>query len=239
MSLLTGLKAYWSFNEGSGTDAFDSENSNDLTLSSSGVWDGGVLGDSVDLTGEETADGTPMITAYGGSLSLWVYPTSISVRKTMVCLGNTGNNNIFWVFWTRVFGNGDIAMQLRSGSGSETRIATATGVMNVNEWNHIVFANCTNDPTDLKIYHNGTSMSLSDDGSGAGSFPSFNTFSIGSLSRSSKSSFLNDKIDEVGWWDRELSSSEVLELYNSGAGLAYPFGAGAVARRPLFLGGGL
>lgn len=34
-------------------------------------------------------------------------------------------------------------------------------------------------------------------------------------------------IDEVGVWGRVLSSSEISQLYNSGAGLAYPFGATA------------
>lgn len=32
-------------------------------------------------------------------------------------------------------------------------------------------------------------------------------------------------IDEVGLWGRVLSSSEISQLYNSGSGLAYPFGA--------------
>ena len=33
---------------------------------------------------------------------------------------------------------------------------------------------------------------------------------------------MNGIIDEVGFWNRELTSSEVTDLYNSGAGLAYP-----------------
>lgn len=34
-------------------------------------------------------------------------------------------------------------------------------------------------------------------------------------------------IDEVSWWTRGLSASEISELYNAGAGLAYPFTGGA------------
>ncbi len=33
-------------------------------------------------------------------------------------------------------------------------------------------------------------------------------------------------LDEWGFWERELSSSEITQLYNSGAGLTYPFVAG-------------
>jgi len=36
---------------------------------------------------------------------------------------------------------------------------------------------------------------------------------------------LNGYLDEVGLWSRALSSTEVTQLYNSGAGLAYPFSA--------------
>lgn len=32
-------------------------------------------------------------------------------------------------------------------------------------------------------------------------------------------------IDEVAWWSRALSSTEITQLYNSGNGLAYPFSA--------------
>lgn len=38
-------------------------------------------------------------------------------------------------------------------------------------------------------------------------------------------------IDEVGIWNRTLTTDEVAELYNSGAGLAYPF-TGGVAFKP-------
>ena len=35
--------------------------------------------------------------------------------------------------------------------------------------------------------------------------------------------YVTGLVDEVGIWDKELTAAEVLELYNSGAGLAYPF----------------
>ena len=42
------------------------------------------------------------------------------------------------------------------------------------------------------------------------------------------------KLDEVGIWIRELTAGEVTQLYNSGAGLSYPFTAGSTAN-PAFL----
>lgn len=35
--------------------------------------------------------------------------------------------------------------------------------------------------------------------------------------------YLNGKLDEIGFWTRALSSTEVTALYNSGSGLQYPF----------------
>ena len=48
------------------------------------------------------------------------------------------------------------------------------------------------------------------------------------LGRSSHiaSAYFDSKIDEVGIWLRDLSSSEILNLYNSGDGLQYPFAVG-------------
>ena len=42
-------------------------------------------------------------------------------------------------------------------------------------------------------------------------------------------------IDEIGWWNRVLTSTEVLELYNSGAGLQYPYSTAATAKKALFM----
>lgn len=42
---------------------------------------------------------------------------------------------------------------------------------------------------------------------------------------------LSGRVDEVGMWKRVLSSAEAITLYNSGAGLAYPF----TTSTPLFL----
>ena len=40
-------------------------------------------------------------------------------------------------------------------------------------------------------------------------------------------SYWDGRIDELGVWGRVLSPAEISELYNAGAGLAYPFGSPA------------
>ena len=43
----------------------------------------------------------------------------------------------------------------------------------------------------------------------------------------SGTAFVNGSLAEMGFWKRALSGAEIASLYNSGAGLAYPFGSGS------------
>ena len=91
-----------------------------------------------------------------------------------------------------------------------------TGVAYDNNWN---FHCVTYDGTTLKWYLNNSII--------ASQALSLNTtdtpLSIGSANRNNTGYNYNGLIDEVGIWSRALSSTEVGELYNSGAGLTYPF----------------
>ena len=56
-----------------------------------------------------------------------------------------------------------------------------------------------------------------------GSFDDVGTFAIGKESVN----YFGGTIDEVGFWKRTLTSGERTQLYNAGAGLAYPFTSSA------------
>jgi hypothetical protein len=56
-------------------------------------------------------------------------------------------------------------------------------------------------------------------------------FSIGNFNNGQ---FSSANVDEVGVWNRVLTSAEVTQLYNSGAGLQYPFGLGANKNQGFF-----
>lgn len=43
--------------------------------------------------------------------------------------------------------------------------------------------------------------------------------------------YYNGAIDEIGYWNRRISESEITQLYNGGAGLAYPFTSSTNATR--------
>jgi hypothetical protein len=77
----------------------------------------------------------------------------------------------------------------------------------------------------LKIYLNAASKSLTLAGTIPTTIPD-NTadFKIGKFG-GTLTRYFDGLIDEVGYWNRALSSAEITQLYNSGAGLAYPFSA--------------
>lgn len=50
--------------------------------------------------------------------------------------------------------------------------------------------------------------------------------------------FFQGDLDEIGYWTRKLTSSEVTELYNSGSG-KNPFASVDVTQNTLFVGGGI
>jgi len=82
------------------------------------------------------------------------------------------------------------------------------------------------DGTDLRLYLNGTQVGTPlsftwSSASGTLSFLSVGTYmdTSGDVPYAS----LRGTYDEMGIWSRALSSTEITDLYNGGAGLAYPF----------------
>jgi len=80
-------------------------------------------------------------------------------------------------------------------------------------WHHVVV---TKEGSSVKVY-------VDDTNTYSGSY----TYTIGDYNMYfgtwNYHSFRDGKIDEIGLWSRALTSDEVTELYNSGAGFTYPF----------------
>lgn len=87
-------------------------------------------------------------------------------------------------------------------------------------WNQIVLTQDNNGNNN--IYINGVNQALIQISSGNPT-PNYTgrTNTIGA--RDNAVSYMNGSIDEVGIWSRALSAGEVSQLYNSGAGITYPF----------------
>lgn len=93
--------------------------------------------------------------------------------------------------------------------------------LSINTWHHVVFTySGSGTAAGVKMYLDGAEESYTV-GSDTldGSFTNSANFNIGS--RNNDDLNIYGRIDEVGHWDRVLSSSDVTTLYNSGNGLSY------------------
>jgi hypothetical protein len=97
--------------------------------------------------------------------------------------------------------------------GTTNNIIADTSVNN-GTWNHFVIAV---DGTNQEIYLNGKSI-LNDTSSSADNIKTSNT--IGAH-HSAHSNGALSRLDEIVIWDREITKSEVLDLYNGGSGITY------------------
>jgi len=206
--LVTDLVSYYKLDETSGTTADDAHGSNDgsfstgVTVNQTGIIEKAYSFDGTNyLTlANDPLDFAPQTDAF--SISAWVKTTDtygVIVGKDG---GGTLTNQVQLAMW-----GGGI---LWSVGGTRNVISTASGV-NDNKWHHIVG---TSDGSSYTLYIDNVSIGSNTPGTSTTSAVS----SIGSRPNGWGTSGI---IDEVGIWEKELTSTEVSELWNSGDGWAY------------------
>ncbi len=118
------------------------------------------------------------------------------------------------------YGNGKVRFFSEEGNNGNKQLFSTTSSWTGGTWYHVV---CTWGPAGKKIYINGVNESTSGADStlmGNGTSTNFEVSNPGGM---------NDaNFDELGIWGRELTQPEVTKLYNSGAGLTYPFSVNGV-----------
>jgi hypothetical protein len=119
--------------------------------------------------------------------------------------------------------NGKIQLTLLDSLSNLSEYITTNQLVDLNIHMITVTYDGLNTATSCKIYVDGVMQSLTRNITGAGATSIINTESakIGVNSYTGGVHFFNGIIDEVGIWNRELTASEVTELYNSGAGKQY------------------
>jgi len=158
--LSDSLVSWWSFNEGSGTDAKDMWEGNDGTLVGDPEWKSGgecVSGSCLEFdgTGDYVDCGTGLKNAYLGdtiSIELWTKVTSWSGLKTIISDRDDGDDgNLFLFYHTN-----QIAIDLYSGE----QIRWVTGYNPPdNEWVHLTIIH---NGTDTILYANSVRVAITD-----------------------------------------------------------------------------
>ena len=218
MALIDDLKAYWKMDEASG-NIIDAHGSHDGTNNGADYGSTGIINDALNFVAANNdyiavtdhADLRCVGNAF--SVSLWIKRDLTDDKEFITKEGDwlmeTRAGDFFQAtLWGRATGNSDVTY--------------TTGV-----WYHLVM---TWDGTDtIKLFMNGH---LAAKGVGAESASGTAQLDIGRRI----SDYHDGLMDEIGIWQKTLTDGgglsvgdtaggEVAELYNSGAGLAYPLTA--------------
>ena len=210
----SGIQAYWKLDESSG-NAADATGNGNTGVNTSVTYGAGALNNCGIFNGSALLDcgssSTLANNVTGYSVSAWLQIADHTQTQFYIAdWGTTPSGNENFAIWT----NGGADFGTRFSDSAGTYYTSNSGVTPTNNtWYHVV---ATYNGISLIIYVNGTAHSQA-----VTAVPHVGgDFQIGARGNSSLN--LNGKIDEVGVWNRALSSTEVTTLYNSGTPLAYP-----------------
>jgi len=213
----TNLIAWWKLDETSGTNLADSKGyDQNLTLNGGTVNQTGLIGKGVSLTNATTqyASGTIPSTPNGISICAWIYPTVGNETGYLFGHGNGINNGIAIV---KNNGSSDTAGTYISGvrPGAAWVPRTTTSYIK-DTWQFICLTGTTSTDT-VKIYLNGNDITTVSNETASG----MTNFFFGAQGGTYKA--VTGIYDEISYWERELSETDIKDLYNSGNGITYPF----------------
>jgi hypothetical protein len=209
-TLWDGLEAYWTLDN---TTDDATGNGHNLTLFNGLTYGSGVINEGLDFDNvNDYATAITLGSAFSAptsahSYSAWVYPpTTAGIYDFIIQNGNNGMGT------SLVLQQNKVRFVYR---GANSVIGGSNDPINTGQWNHVV--STYDGAGNLNIYVNGvldfsTSISWTD---GTGTC---NTV-IGSYLGTNH--YMNGEVDEVGAWTRELTPTEVTELYNGGSALQF------------------
>lgn len=218
-----GLVGYWKLDEASGS-VLDATGSNTGTNSGATPNQAGKINTAYSFNGTNSGiivNNTAFNfgTATDFSFSAWV-KTTYGSDQFIIAKYNTGYTPGIMLGTDQ---NKPYAC-IRDGVGSgANEIVIVSGTTNINDNNwHFVVATFDRDGY-LRLFLDGSEQASASISSLAETVNNSNNFCIGFRDYASLPYVFNGSIDEAGVWNRVLSSTEILTLYNGGAGLTYPF----------------
>ncbi len=222
MALIDNLVAYWPLDEASG-NAIDAHGSNDLSDQNTVGSATGLITNARDFENGSAeyfnlTDNADMSTGdIDFTFSCWVKAESLSSAQFVLCKANFFSTSEYGIWWE--------SDRFRWRAGTSTTVADNYGALSTGTWANVVaWHDSVNNIVGIAV-NAGTANTQS---YSSGVSDTGEEFRIGS---DSQGFFIkwDGLICEVGFWKRVLTSTERTDLYNSGAGLAYPFSGGAAS----------
>lgn len=223
----------WNLNESSG-NAADAVASNTMTNVGIATFPAGLIGNCASLNGSSqyfTAVDSAALSPTGDvSMQAWMNIASLPGSGAQWDIFSKSTVSRCWRWGYENQGGTKRVFWNKSADGTSNDLSASwNNTVTTGVWNHIVIIyNSTSKKAEC--YMNNVSLGLSSAATGAAIFDSTELTYIGAVNGTAT---MPGKLDIVGiWTGYQLSSAEVSSLYNSGAGIEYPFTVSAVAAVP-------
>ena len=222
MALIDNLVLYSNFEDASSTTVVENTGTYTITKASSGnpVEAAGLIADCQDFTADYISTNfSPSVTIGTGdfTLAFWFNCGTSASRRSVVHLGgNTTFADVILVQFYETGAGSTVAIGSRTGAAGYAEIVSGSGLFDSN-WHLCVFDRSGS--TANMYIDNGSAISSTD---AEWANPLNTLFKIGASYNTNANPYTG-LLDEMGLWTRILTSGERTELYNSGAGITYPF----------------
>ncbi len=220
-SLTNGLKAFYNFNEGNGTTAFDTSGYGNNGIISGATWTTGKVRGALKFNGVDSYVSIPRMNYDEISISTWFYKNAKDTTNVDAIIGGWKwdlNLEIEEGFDLRFSPTTpdilEFVLVTKNASGTRLlKTVKANLVNSVGSWFHAVGVYSKN-TGEQKLSINGQLVNTQLHPAGNTIVPMtiYSDIRIG-YSRVNKG-FFNGTLDEVRFYNRALSSQEVLDLYN-------------------------
>jgi subtilisin family serine protease len=205
---------WWKLDEGSGTVVHDSARTNNGTISEA-IWATGKIGAALEFDGinDHVNCGGPDLDGMKSlTLSAWIYGHQWRTGGGSWILAKRNTSGFSYdLVVDNSSGSPDIAVGFYC-DGVSAALHSPKNLINLNNWYHIV---ATNSGSVQKIYINGNAVASSNVNTGPIRNTSAN-FWIGQITDAYYPSAFDGLIDDVRIYERAITDSEVLRLYNEG-----------------------
>ena len=217
MSLQSKIISYWNL-DGNSTDEVGANDGTDTNITYSTA--NGKINQGAGFNGTSSkinvGASTSLKITGAFSISVWIKRSGSQTQYSPIFYKphDVSLNEAYWLgFW----GSSDSKITLGFYDGSGYQFLTSDTEISDLTWTHIVGSY---DGTYLRIYINGTEDKNSNIGSKTISYSGDYDAWIG---QEKSTKFIKGAIDMLGIADEALTSDDVAQLYNSGAGMQWPF----------------
>ena len=207
-TLTTGLLGYWKKE-----DATEFYNGYTVTNNGAVTFVAGKVNNTANYVAGSSqylsTTNTGLDTFTNFSMAFWLKVANVTTQQVIMCKDALSKS----VFFFQIMSAGNFRMQASAnGTSYPTPVDVAHGLTN-NTWEHIVvtYAGATGA---FNYYENTTGMG----GGNSATGPHNNTCPIEFGAVTQYSEYFSGNLDEVGFWNKILSSTEISDLYNGGSG---------------------